>query len=395
MATIYTVSAFPPKMKDSTNGVPETNEPHISCVSLFTAGMVQRQTYDISQIKECRVTVEKSNVSWVNVTVPNMKNDASSIAVGFGFSRDLVDKLLEAKESEYEDRDSEMGMQIPAVRVTGWEVKITPLFVLVRRNLILTIHTCDLKRLVRFSRYADGVMRKFKESQTIPDRITIMLIRILDENNEKNFDGLRAIEEEGERFSQYLVDTKGRAEELGMKMHRIKQALVDYLGALWASLDVLHSLRYGDADTITDNPRILDKLSLLVEDVNRNLALGEHVSEVLASGLGVLQTIYNNQLQIYNNQLQLLNNKLALLAGWLAVVATAVAVPNTLATVFGIAAVAELLPWQVIIFVIVASTVISTYFTYMYVRSKGFLPKGPDKDALDLEEGSKLGARGK
>ena len=355
-------------------------EKHITSIALFPDGLVLRQTYDVAQIRDCRTVVEKSNVTWVNVKLADFKKESSEVAVGFGFSRDLVEKLLEAKESEYEDRDTEMGMQIPAVKVIGWTVNIHPLMVLVRKNLILTMHTCDLNRLVRFSRYAEGVMRKFKESQTIADRLTIMLIRIMDENNEKNFDGLRAIEEEGERFSQYLVDTHGRADELGEKMHSIKQALVDYLGALWASLDVLHSLRYGDADTITDNQKILDKMSLLVEDVNRNLALGEHVSEVLASGLGVLQTIYNNQLQIYNNQLALLNNKLALLAGWLAVVATAVAVPNTLATIFGVAPIAQLLPWQVMVFLICASTVISTYFTFKYVQSKGLLPKSADTE---------------
>jgi magnesium transporter len=362
-------------------------ERHITCIALFPDGSIQRQTYDLQQIRECRVVVEKSNVTWVNVTIPDMRVGAGEVAVGYGFSRDLVDKLLDADKAEYEDRDSELGMLIPSVRVDGWNVKIFPLLALVRRNLILTMHPCDLKRLVRFSRYAEGVMRKFKESQTVADRLTVMLIRILDENNEKNFDGLRAIEEEGERFSQYLVDTKGRAEELGEKIHKIKQALVDYLGALWASLEVLHSLRYGDADTITDNPKVLDKMSILVEDVNRNLALGEHVSEVLASGMGVLQTIYNNQLQIYNNQLALLNNKLALLAGWLAIAATAVAVPNTLATVFGIGKVADLLPVEVIIFVITASTIIATYFTYEYVKSKGLMPKSPDKDALESHEG--------
>ncbi|MFH0816705.1 MAG: CorA family divalent cation transporter [Methanobacteriota archaeon] len=361
-------------------------EKNIACISVFPGGAVARQTYDIAQLKDCRVVVEKSNVTWVNVTLTDVKATAPEIAVGFGFPRELVDKILEAGKSEYLDQDSELGMLLPAVRVTGWEVKLFPLLVFVRKNLILTIHPCEVKRFVRFSRYAEGMMKKFKESQTVTDRLTIMLIRILDENNEKNFDGLRAIEEEGERFSQYLVDTQGRADELGEKMHNIKQALVDYLGALWASLDVLHSLRYGDADVITDNPKILDKMSILVEDVNRNLALGEHVSEVLASGLGVLQTIYNNQLQIYNNQLQLLNNKLALLAGWLAVAATAVAVPNTLATIFGIGKVADLLPWEVIIFVIVASTVIATYFVFAYVRSKGLMPKSPDKEALTKDE---------
>ncbi len=357
---------------------PQNGDQAITCISAFPGGSVARQTYEIAQLKDCRVVVEKSNVAWVNVTLPDMKAQAPEIAVGFGFSRDLVDKILEAQKSEYDDRDSELGMLLPAVRVSGWDIRISPLLVFVRKNLLLTIHPCEVKRFVRFSRYAEGVMKKFKESQTVSDRITLLLIRIIDENNERNFDGLHVIEEEGERFSQFLVDTQGKADELGPKIHNIKQTLVEYSGALWASLEVLHSLRYGDADTITDNPKVLDKMSILVEDVTRNIQLSEHVSEVLASGMGVLQTIYNNQLQIYNNQLQLLNNKLALLAGWLAVVATAVAVPNTLATVFGVAPIAELLPWQVMIFLIVMSTIISTYFTYMYVRSKGLLPKSGD-----------------
>lgn len=359
---------------------------NIACIAVAPNGVVERQTYDNLQLKECRTVIEKSNVTWVNVTLPDVRVGAPEVAVGFGFSRNLVDKILEADKSEYYDFDSELGMLVPAIQVIGFEVKIFPLLILVRKNLILTIHPREIKRFVRFSRYADGIMRKFKESQTVTDRLTILLIRILDENNEMNFDGLRIIEEEGERFSQYLVDTHGKAEELGEKIHSIKQTLVDYLGGLWASLEVLHSLRYGDAETISDNQKILDKINILVEDVNRNLALGEHISEVLASGLGVLQTIYNNQLQMYNNQLQLLNNKLALLAGWLAIAATAVAVPNTLATIFGIGLVAEIFPVEVILFVITASTVIATYFTYTYVKSKGLMPTSADKDALNEEE---------
>jgi len=370
----------------NSNETPANGDKNIACISVSPSGVVEKQSYDITQLKECRIVIEKSNVTWVNVTLPDVKTGAPEVAVGFGFSRNLVDKVLEANKSEYYDFDSELGMLMPAILVSGFEIKISPLLILVRRNLILTIHPCEVKRFVRFSRYADGIMKKFKESQSVTDRLTILLIRILDENNEMNFDGLRVIEEEGERFSQYLVDTKGKAEELGEKIHGIKQTLVDYLGGLWASLEVLHSLRYGDAETISDNQKILDKLNILVEDVNRNLALGEHVSEVLASGLGVLQTIYNNQLQMYNNQLQLLNNKLALLAGWLAIAATAVAVPNTLATFFGIGKIADLLPVEVIIFVTVASTVIATYFTYTYVKSKGLMPTSPDKDALNDEE---------
>jgi magnesium transporter len=347
---------------------------------------VERQAYALEHIRDCWVAVEKSSLAWVNVTLPDVRASASDIAVAFGFPRDLAEKVLDADRSEYLDNDTELAMLLPAIVVSGWEVQIHPMLILVRKNLILTIHPREIKRFIRFSRYADGIMRKFKDNQAIVDRLTLLLIRLLGENNEANFDGLRIIEEGGEEFSQYLVDTKGKADELGDKIHGIKQALVTYQGALWASLDVLHSLRFGDADTISDNPKILDRVSLLVEDVNRNLALGEHVSEVLASGLGVLQTIYNNQLQMYNNQLQLLNNKLALLAGWLAIAATAVAVPNTLATIFGVGKVADLLPVEVILFVIIASTVIATYFTYAYVRSKGLMPKTADKESLTPEE---------
>jgi magnesium transporter len=368
------------------NETPANGDSNIACISVFPGGVVERHAYNTTQLKDCRVVVEKSNVTWVNIILSDVKAEAPEVAVGFGFSRNLVDKVLEANKSEYYDNDSELGMLLPAILVNGFEIKIHPLLILVRKNLILTIHPREIIRFIRFSRYADGIMRKFKENQPITDRLTILLIRILDENNETNFDGLRAIEEEGERFSQYLVDTKGKAEELGEQIHTIKQTLVDYLGGLWASLEVLHSLRYGDAEVISDNLKILDKINILVEDVNRNLALGEHVSEVLASGLGVLQTIYNNQLQMYNNQLQLLNNKLALLAGWLAIAATAVAVPNTLATIFGIGKVADILPVEVILFVIAASTAIATYFTYTYVKSKGLMPTSPDKDALNIEE---------
>ena len=93
---------------------------------------------------------------------------------------------------------------------------------------------------------------------------------------------------------------------------------------------MVNSLRYGDADTITDNQKVLNKIGLLADDLNRQISLSEHMSEVLASGLEVLQSLYNNQLQI-------LNNRMSLTMTWLTILGTAVLVPNTLATIFGFA----------------------------------------------------------
>lgn len=108
----------------------------------------------------------------------------------------------------------------------------------------------------------------------------------------------------------------------------MKHALITYLNALWETVDVIHDVRYGDAELLTDEPDLLHRVGLLVEDVERQIGLAEHLSEVLASGLEVLQSIYNNQLQV-------LNNRMALIMTYLPILGTAVLVPNTLATIFG------------------------------------------------------------
>jgi magnesium transporter len=96
------------------------------------------------------------------------------------------------------------------------------------------------------------------------------------------------------------------------------------------------------------------------------------MSEVLASGLEVMQTIYNNQLQA-------LNNRLALVMTYLTIVGTAVLVPNTLATIFGNSAFEmgpKDIPWYAALLVI--STVVATALTYFWVKKQGWIPKRMD-----------------
>jgi magnesium transporter len=83
--------------------------------------------------------------------------------------------------------------------------------------------------------------------------------------------------------------------------------------------------------------------------------------------LEVLQTIYNNQLQ-------LLNNRLSFLATWLAILATAVMVPNTIATVFGITSIGEKMDPMWAYFWIGLSTVMATIAMYLVLRQKKWLP---------------------
>ena len=314
-------------------------------------------------------TLQGSSLGWVNFTADDLAKDGTDVAVKLGFSDSLVSTLLKGYHASFEDRDTEMGIMVPAVKVSKLDIKSFPLIILVRKDLILTIHTQDVERLVLFSRYADSFLRKLPEGMSLSDRLTMMLVRILDENNSHNFEHLREIEEQADAMSELLLDPEAPRMEIGKKIYQLKHALITYLNTLWRTADVLHSLRYGDAELISDNPKTLAQLGLLVEDVNRQISLSEHMSEVLVSGLEVLQTLYNNQLQT-------LNNRMALTMTWLTILGTAVLVPNTLATVVGSLGGmdTEMLFWYGT--VLVLATLNSTYLAYWWVKRWVKLPKG-------------------
>lgn len=312
-------------------------------------------------------SLKEASLAWINFPIDDVKTDAEYIAISLGFSQSLVQALLAGQDSVYEDFNTELGMKLPVLRVKNLEVKVRPLLILIRKGLILTIHLKDVERFVRLGRYAETVMRKIKQSATGADKLTILLERILDEANIRNFDGLRHIEEEGDILSKRMMDPKTPREIIGPEIYKMKHALIVYLNMLWATQDVLNAIRWGDADVLSDDPKILMRLNVLVEDVTQHISLAEHMSEVLASGLEVLQTIYNNQLQV-------LNNKMAKITAWMTVLGTALLVPNTIATILGNF---PLTIWDIWWYLplMFGSTSIATYISYHIVKSRGFVPQ--------------------
>lgn len=347
----------------------QVKSPKAVCVALPHEGRPIRILGDSPT--EFISTLQGSILSWINFTVCDLEKEGTEIATKLGFSASLVSQLLKGYHASFEDRETEMGIMVPAVRIAGLDLKSFPLLILVRKDLIVTLHSEEVVRLVQFSRYADNYMRKLPRSMPLEDKLTLMLIRILDENNSRNFEYLREIEEQGDMMSELLLDPKSPRIEIGRQIYELKHALITYLNTLWRTLDVLHSLRFGDAQLISDNPKMLSQMQLLVEDVNRQISLSEHMSEVLASGLEVLQALYNNQLQI-------LNNRMALTITWLTILGTAVLVPNTLATVFGsFGDLSSLQLWGYLAILSIA-TVNSTVLAWWWVKKKVGLPRSPE-----------------
>jgi magnesium transporter len=82
---------------------------------------------------------------------------------------------------------------------------------------------------------------------------------------------------------------------------------------------------------------------------------------MLASGLEVMQSIYNNQLQN-------LNNRFALVTAYLTVLGTAFLVPNTIATIAGSGVMGGTMGeqwWYVPM--LIASTVVATLVSFLWV----------------------------
>ena len=337
---------------------------HTFCVAMLKNGSTVKIE---GNVEEFLPTIKEADFAWINVQVNNLKEEGGKIASMLGFNPSIVYELESQRFSGYDDQTTELGLLLPAVRVMKLDVEINKLIVLMKNNLIITMHGEHVTRLVKFARYAVTSFKKVPKNLDDIDKISLVLIRILDENNERNFDGIRAIQEQGEEISKYLIQPSAPRQELGSDIYKMKHALISYLEALWATLDVVHYLRYGDAEIITDDPIILQKVGMLSTDLTRQISISEQMSTVLASGLEVLQSIYNNQLTM-------LNNRMSMIAVWMGVLGAAFIVPNTIATIFG-TPIAEHLSWQTQLIIIVLSTLFSGLFAYWLFKKKGLIPK--------------------
>ncbi len=354
------------------NGNPASSmEKNWFCTGLMPSGETIRIESDT--IGDIQNVVKKATVAWADCWVTDIEHDAWPVASQMGFSELLVTTLTAGAYSGYEDYDTEMGLMLPAIQVREFEVTLNPILLLLRPNFVLSIHTLNVdKRFFRLRRYAETFLRKIPANAPPEDSLTMVLARVIDDNNERNFDHLREIEEQGDKLNVDLIDPNTPRRAVGMKIYEMKHALITYLNGLWVTLDVLNTLRYGDAELITNDAKLLEKVGVLCQDVNRQIGLSEHLSEVLASGLEVLQSIYNNQLQM-------LNNRMALAMTYFTIIGAAVLVPNTLATVMSNPAFSmgpSDAGWYIA--VLIGSTIVATLATYWLVRRKGWIPKSAE-----------------
>jgi magnesium transporter len=386
-----------------------------------------------AKIDDFSPLIDHATIAWIDFIIEDFEKEATESATKVGFSDQLIKRLLLDIRGNYEDLDTEVGLLLPAIHVEGFDINMEPLLILLRGNLLLTIHTRKRSRFYQMRRYAEAYLKKLPKKMKTTDMLTLLLIRIIDENNSWNFKQLQEMDERSDDLTMDLKDNNIVQPHVGDQVYQMKHALLKYLSALWGTADTLSSLRYGDADLISDTPLILDRVASLQNEVHQQLSLAEHLSDVLASGLESLKSIYNNQLQDRNNQLQDLNNNLqtrnnllqeknnqlqdfnnalseknntlseknntlseknnqltatnnriTLLGAFLAILGAGFVVPNTIATVFSQTNIFTFsprdMPWYIAL--ILTSTVITLAIVYWWVKRIGLLPNISDEEKI-------------
>ncbi|NLF88393.1 magnesium transporter CorA [Candidatus Bathyarchaeota archaeon] len=329
------------RFSGSPNGSLEMAPKRWFCTGLESSGRTIRQEAETPAT--FLEILNRSMIAWVDYITDDPAKDLPMVAAQMGFSEAFISNLACCDQLNYSDFDTEMWLTFPTIQIRGNDVKAHSMVVLIRKNLIVTFHvrTVD-KRFIRLRRYSETILRKIPLDIRSEDKLTVLLSRILEANNDSNFRHLRMIEEFGDELNKDLMDRDVDKSTLGPKIYEMKHALIIYMNSLWESVDVLQAIRYGDAELLTDDPKLVNMFTAMVDQVKSQIGLSEHMSEVLASGIEATQSIYNNQLTISNNQLTISNNKLTMLnnrlskvVAILTIVGTAILIPNTIATVLG------------------------------------------------------------
>ena len=119
-----------------------------------------------------------ASIAWIDYSTKDDAQDIEQIAQRAGFTKLPIARLSTGFYSAYEDYDTELGIMLPSVTMKSDNMTVHPLFVLIRENFILTVHSEDINRLLRFSRYAQPFFKRISAKCTC-DKITLMLNGLL------------------------------------------------------------------------------------------------------------------------------------------------------------------------------------------------------------------------
>ena len=138
---------------------PELFQKRWFCVGLYPSGKTFKQ--DAESPMPFLEIMNRSVVSWVDYITDDPVKDIPMVAAQMGFSEAFISSLAGDTPLNYQDFDTEMWMRFPSIQIRGMDVKAYPLLMLIRKNIVFTIHVSLVdKRFIRLRRYSDTILKK-------------------------------------------------------------------------------------------------------------------------------------------------------------------------------------------------------------------------------------------
>jgi len=278
-----------------------------------------------SDIGKLAKVAEKADIAWSNCIVDNVRKDAETVATVFGFNVNLVKAALEGRYSSFVDNETQVALMLPSIQVKKGAVNIHPVLVLIREGLILTIQDRNITRFANFARYAETHLKKMQAAWDRVDRLTWILLRLIDENNERNYNGIKLLAGDIDKLGKLLADQGLGFTKIAKATYELKHNVTSFLSALWENYHTLRILNHGDIQMLSVRPEILERFTELIGENAWYIQLGENLTLILGSGSEAMQDYYNIHLLRFNNILSFVST-------WLGVLGTMFLVPNTIAT---------------------------------------------------------------
>jgi len=313
-------------------------------------------------IKEFQDIVSSSTFTWMNCPVEDVRKDAFELAKSFGFTAAMVEALLRGRYSSSIDNDTEFGMMVPTVRMEGRQVRVHVVLILIKEGLILSIHDQQVTRFARFIRYAEVFIKKMHSDWSRTDQLTMVLLRLIDENNRRNFLSIKGMTSVVDNLQKAFANEDLGIAKVAMKIIRARHTLVKLLSVLWENYDIMRVLQQGDIMLLSTRPELLDHFNKIMKENSTYIQLGENLANIIGSGAEAMQDYY--QIRLVR-----MNNVLSFATTWLGILGTIFLVPNTLATAMSVAAI-NLGPgdalWYTLL--LIAVTTFSSVVTYLIIR---------------------------
>lgn len=163
----------------------------------FTLTKNATQSKRSSHLEDFFPLIENASIAWVDIKLGDFEKETLAAGVKFGFSEMLMKQLLTRLgdrarfQGGYVDYDTEMGLLLPAIIVKGFDITINPILLLLKDKLVVTIRSSETHVYRNFHRYAEVFLKRLPKNFAQVDWLTLMLIRIIDENSERNFEQLQ------------------------------------------------------------------------------------------------------------------------------------------------------------------------------------------------------------